>query len=663
MSFRPIAVEWLEGRRLISGEPYGSAAQLIGLDKLNLFHPDLNGAGQTVAVIDTGIDYTLPALGAGFGPGFKVVGGWDFVDNDADPIDTHGHGTSVASVIAADPFVVDGVTHGGVAPAARLVALRINPDTNSTPNTRIAAALQWVLTNREQFGITAVNISFGFGRFNVEPDDGVFAAVLANLADAGVIVVAAAGNGGADVTGGIEYPAADPSVIGVGSVDTFDVLSEFGKRGKLLDLLAPGEGWVTPFIGGGGTRGVTGTSFASPVIAGAAALLKQVYPGLDVRDALSILRAGGKDNLDGDDEFGQTTGLRFSRVDLPSAVELALARRPDPLAPPADWVQAQANSMKYDAHGVLHIAYHDAATRTLKYGTQLNNGSWAIQTVEPADGVARDLGRYLSLALDSAGRPGIAYFDGTAGDLRYARMVDGRLVNDLVDSRQSVGLYPSTLFRPDNSPVVAYYHRSKGDLRVAQFDGISWKIDDVDRHPNDRGRSVSLAINSFDRLAAAYEDSTTGKLKFAVETSGGLWAVETIDNDTRGVSYISAAFDRNDRMGVSYYDASPADLKFAITNNPFTPDWRSVTVSKKGTVGLFSQLTFDDAGVANILFYNRNQDALFLARGSVSAMTASRAQPNGGRFASTTLRPDTGGIAYTYYELANQRLQFGEVLL
>jgi len=68
----------------------------------------VTGAGVKIAVIDTGIDYTHPALGGGFGPGFKVKGGFDFVDNDADPMDTFGHGTNVSGVIAADPFMVNG---------------------------------------------------------------------------------------------------------------------------------------------------------------------------------------------------------------------------------------------------------------------------------------------------------------------------------------------------------------------------------------------------------------------------------------------------------------------------------------------------------------------------------------------------------------------------
>jgi hypothetical protein len=210
--------------------------------------------------------------------------------------------------------------------------------------------------------------------------------------------------------------------------------------------------------------------------------------------------------------------------------------------------------------------------------------------------------------------------------------------------------------------VIAYFHRTRGDLRLAEWRDTQWRISDIDRDPNDRGRHVSLAINSFNRLGAAYEDSTTGKLKYAIETTDS-WLLETIDNDTRGVAYISAAFDEGDRLGVSYYDAHPADLKYAITDNPFIPAWRSVAVSRRGAVGLFSRLSFDDTGAANIVYYNRRQDALFLARGSESRMVAQRLQASGGRFSSSVIRPDNGALVYTYYENALQRLQIAEAIV
>src|SRR5258707_9948211 len=78
------------------------------------------GDSIVVGIIDTGIDYLHPALGGGFGPGFKVIGGYDIFNHDSDPTDDHGHGTHVAGIVAAN-----GDSIKGVAPHARLMAFKV----------------------------------------------------------------------------------------------------------------------------------------------------------------------------------------------------------------------------------------------------------------------------------------------------------------------------------------------------------------------------------------------------------------------------------------------------------------------------------------------------------------------------------------------------------
>src|SRR5262245_9819555 len=121
-----VPFESLETRRLLSWSAY---AQLVEQDVAAKDYASITGKGETVAVIDTGIDYTQKSLGGGFGANFKVVAGYDFLDNDTNPMDETGHGTAVASVIAAKPYTVNGVTYQGVAPDAKLVALRVGDDT------------------------------------------------------------------------------------------------------------------------------------------------------------------------------------------------------------------------------------------------------------------------------------------------------------------------------------------------------------------------------------------------------------------------------------------------------------------------------------------------------------------------------------------------------
>src|SRR4051812_25627935 len=112
MSYRKLTfIESLENRQLLAWSPY---AQLVNQDDAAAVYSSLNGQRVTVAVIDTGIDYTLSQLGGGIGTNFKVKGGYDFYGNDADPMDGSGHGTNVASVIAASAYTSNGVTYQGV---------------------------------------------------------------------------------------------------------------------------------------------------------------------------------------------------------------------------------------------------------------------------------------------------------------------------------------------------------------------------------------------------------------------------------------------------------------------------------------------------------------------------------------------------------------------
>ena len=116
--------EPLEARLLLAGEPWGNFPNLIKQSNAIGHYPNINGSGQSIAIIDTGVDYKHPALGGGFGPGYKVVAGYDFVDDDPDPMDQDGHGTGIAGIIGANDFVYNGNHYRGLAPKANIIALR-----------------------------------------------------------------------------------------------------------------------------------------------------------------------------------------------------------------------------------------------------------------------------------------------------------------------------------------------------------------------------------------------------------------------------------------------------------------------------------------------------------------------------------------------------------
>jgi len=215
------------------------------------------GTGVKVAVMDSGIDYNHPDLAPNY------AGGYDFVNDDADPIDDHSHGTHVAGTIAARD---DDLGVVGVAPEARLYALKVLGSNGSGNFSDVIAALQFVVEN----DIQITNSSFGSSQ---DPGPTV-AAAFANAEAAGVIHIAAAGNtGNCQGTGdSVGFPARYASVIAVAATDQSDISPCFSSTGPKVELAAPGVS-INSTAPGGGYQLMSGTSMASPHVAGVAALL------------------------------------------------------------------------------------------------------------------------------------------------------------------------------------------------------------------------------------------------------------------------------------------------------------------------------------------------------------------------------------------------------
>ena len=244
----------------------------------------LDGAGQTVVVIDSGIAYDHIALGGGLGPAHRVVGGWDFTEErDADPYDDGPagfHGTHVAGIIGSSDS-----THRGVAPGVDLVGLRVFDDQGRGQLEWLEASLQWVATHQDAFAnpITAVNLSLGTDWNSLSlPEYAVLEDELFQLYQAGVFVAVAAGNQFDADHVGLSYPAASPHVMPVASHDVNDVLSDFSQRHSSV-IVAPGEeitstvpDYVEDFNGiADDFFAASGTSMAAPYLVGASVLVRQ----------------------------------------------------------------------------------------------------------------------------------------------------------------------------------------------------------------------------------------------------------------------------------------------------------------------------------------------------------------------------------------------------
>jgi subtilisin family serine protease len=235
------------------------------------------GDGVRVAIIDTGIDYTHPALGGHFGPGFKVAGGHDFYNDDDDPFDDNGHGTHVAGIIAADS---DSLI--GVAPHATLYAFKVlNSDGGGTTDDIIAGIERAADPNGDgdpSDHVDVANMSLG-GYGNA--DDPQSRAV-DNAVAAGIVMCIAAGNSGGFAV--ILSPGTAHDAVTVAAIQDDGTMTTFSSRGPSPgalqfkpDVAAPGFHIVSS-VPGATTASLSGTSMASPHVAGVAALVKALHP-------------------------------------------------------------------------------------------------------------------------------------------------------------------------------------------------------------------------------------------------------------------------------------------------------------------------------------------------------------------------------------------------
>ncbi|MEN8126244.1 MAG: S8 family serine peptidase [Planctomycetota bacterium] len=257
-----------------------------------------DGTGIAVAIVDDAVDYTHPALGGGGFPNDKVIGGYDFGANDADPApipgsaDALAHGTSVSGIAAgsADEAVQMEDYIGGVAPNAKIYALKIADDEGGLSIDAALAAWDWCLTHRlddPANPLLVINNSWGTNAVTDDPQlaDTLFPSltiVADNLVSAGVAILAASGNGGA-AGQGISHPAAMSKVISVGAVyDASDVVTEYSNTSSILDILAPADPlYTTDIVGEDGYNELgdyfpefNGTSAATPFAVGCIASIQ-----------------------------------------------------------------------------------------------------------------------------------------------------------------------------------------------------------------------------------------------------------------------------------------------------------------------------------------------------------------------------------------------------
>jgi subtilisin len=237
------------------------------------------GAGVSAAVIDTGIDKDHPDLVA------NIAGGVNFVSKPpwkpADPNkwdDDSGHGTHVAGIIAAEDNDIGVI---GVASQASLYAVKVLDRSGSGYVSDVISGIEWCIAN----GMHIANMSLG-----TDADIGALEAACEAAADAGVLLVAAAGNDGGDV----DYPGAYPTVIAVAATDAADNVPSWSSPGPEVAIAAPGVNVRSTWKGGGYETG-SGTSMATPHVSGTLALVLAAAASTDLCSDADDLPPAGVD--------------------------------------------------------------------------------------------------------------------------------------------------------------------------------------------------------------------------------------------------------------------------------------------------------------------------------------------------------------------------------
>jgi subtilisin family serine protease len=271
----------------------------------------LTGNGVKIAIIDSGVNYNHPDLKDNY------VGGFDFVNEDNAPMDDHGHGTHCAGIALGSGKSSD-YKYVGVAPMASLFAYKVIKNDGEGSASLFVSAMEEAV-NR---GVDIISLSLGNNDELAHPDS--FLSLAADTAvDAGVVVVAAAGNNGED--GPISSPGCARKVICVGASDDYDNVADFSSRGPVNlgggdylikpDIVAPGVNIISANKFGDYTSR-TGTSMATPHVAGAVALILQENPDLTPGEVKTILKEnvvdlGVDENISGSGRINVSASIKI----------------------------------------------------------------------------------------------------------------------------------------------------------------------------------------------------------------------------------------------------------------------------------------------------------------------------------------------------------------
>ncbi|MGK5676715.1 S8 family serine peptidase [Micromonospora sp. URMC 106] len=455
-----------------------------------------DGSGVTVAVLDTGVEVAHPDLAD------RVAASANFTDGFEDDRDQVGHGTHVASTIAGTG-AASGGRYRGVAPGARLL--------NGKICVRFGCSESWILAGMQwaaEQGADVVNMSIGGS--DTPGLDPVEEAVERLTAQYGTLFVAAAGNDGADAS--VNSPASADAALAVGAVNKADGLAEFSSRGPRAgdaavkpDITAPGVDITAARSGGGASQpyvAMSGTSMATPHVAGAAAILAQRHPAWPPARLKAALMGSARPNP-ALSVFAQGAG----RLDIGRALDTTVT-----VDPPSVNFGRQAWP-HHDATPVtetISLHNHGSAAVTL---------SLKVKAVAP-DGNPAPAGMFSTSATSVTVAAGGSANVTVTADVR-ANSLDGRYGGQLVaEQGDTVITVPIGLEREPESYDLTLVHTNRDGRAADSYSTTIWRTDTSDEASvYDADGSVTLRLPKASYVITSTVDDVSGDDPAATTTT------------------------------------------------------------------------------------------------------------------------------------------------
>ena len=268
--------DYIATANLIPNDPYyaGSQWHLPAISAPAAWDSVTGNSNLTLAIVDTGVQFDHPDLAG------RLLPGYDFANNDANPTDDNGHGTSTSGAAAANGN--NGLGMAGVNWGCLILPVKVLAANGSGSYSAIASGINFSADK----GAKVINLSLGGTLSSSTLQSAV------NYAwNKGSVIIAAAGNNGTSQT---VYPAACSNVVAVSAINSANTITSWSSYGSFVDLCAPGENIGTLWIGSGYVT-ASGTSYSSPIVSGVACLALAANPALKNFQVVNLLLKNADD--------------------------------------------------------------------------------------------------------------------------------------------------------------------------------------------------------------------------------------------------------------------------------------------------------------------------------------------------------------------------------